>query len=205
MLEGLNTVKWSKLHHSHGGIANDVPDLIRDLLAEDVHARDIAFQKLHYDIWHDGRIWEVTCYEIPFLWELLKFPSTPNRLLIVNLITVIAREEGWYLEIINSEIRKQIWQETLSKQGKNLEEEITKARIYCNKVHAEIAREFSLLYPYLFCKEPLIRDYVAKAFEKYPEFKTETLPLLEKALITEQDELARISIENSIEILSQVK
>jgi hypothetical protein len=76
--------------------------------------------------------------------------------------------------------------------------------MYCKEVHLEIANEFPMLYPYLFCEEPLIRDYVAKAFGKYPEFKSGTLPLLEKALVSESDEFARKSMLNSIKFLSEI-
>ncbi len=205
MLEGLDEINWSQLHHSDDSPANDIPDLIKSLLSENERERDIAFQKLLYDIWHDGRIWEVTSYEVPFLWGLLKSPSTPNKLIVVNLLTVMAREEDWHLEIINDEVRRKVWQKSLLQQGKDFGERVKQAETYCGEVHIEIAKEFSLLYPYLFCEEPLIRDYVAVTFGKYPEFKIETLPLLEKALMSESDEFTRASIDSSIKILSKEK
>jgi predicted transposase YdaD len=94
---------------------------------------------LPYDIWHDGRIWEAPTYDVPFLWEFLKTPLIPNKLVVANLIIVMAREEDWYLEIIKEdEARKKI-RRAKSQQGKNLNEEIAKAESCCNEDHLEIA------------------------------------------------------------------
>jgi hypothetical protein len=155
--------------------------------------------------WHYGSIWEVTPYEIPFLWELLKSSETPNKLLVADLLASIAKEEQAYHHVITDESKQKEWREILTKLGKNLDEEVEKAKRYYKEVHSEIAKEFRLFYPYLFCEEPVIRDYVAKAFGKYPEFKLETLPLLEKALASESDEFARETIENSIKNLGEAQ
>lgn len=205
MLEELDKINWSQLHYSHGGTADDVPLLIKALLSQDECERDIAFQKLLAGVWHYGSIWEVTPYEVPFLWELLKSPETPNKLFVANLLTVIAKEEHTYHHVMKDERKLEEWKIILAEQGKSLDEEVEKAKRYYKEVHSEIAKEFHFLYPYLFCEEPVIRDYVAKAFGNYPEFKSETLPLLEKALLTETDEFAKETIENSIKILSEAK
>lgn len=205
MLEGLNKINWAQLHYSHGAVADDIPALMRKLLSQDERERDIAFQELLAGVWHYGSIWEATPYEVPFLWELLKSPETPDKLLVANLLAVIAKEECAYHHVMRDERKQEEWKIILAEHGKNLDEEIEKAKRYYKEVHSEISREFSLFYSYLFCQEPVIRDYVAKAFGKYPEFKSETLPLLERVLSTENDKFAKETIENSIKILSLSK
>lgn len=60
-------------------------------------------------------------------------------MVVASLITVMAREEDWHLEIIKEdEARKKI-RRAKSKHGKNLDEEIAKAESCCNEGHLEIA------------------------------------------------------------------
>ena len=138
MLEGLDKINWSQLHYSHGGTADDVPVLLRTLLSQDERERDIAFQKLLAGVWHYGSIWEVTPYEVPFLWELLKSSETPNKLFIVNLLAVIAKDEHAYQIVTIDKSKQKEWQEILTERGKNLDEEAEKAKRYYKEVHSEI-------------------------------------------------------------------
>ncbi len=94
------------------------------------------------------------------------------------------------------------WREVYEKRGKTLEAETAEQRKHEQNVRRAIEKEFLLLYPYLFCEEAEIRNETAKAFGEYPQFKSETFPLLEKALASENDEYAKETMENSIKILS---
>jgi hypothetical protein len=65
MLEGLNEINWSQLHHAYGE-ASDVPVLIRKLLSKDENERNEALDHLFGNIWHQGTIWEASSYAVPF-------------------------------------------------------------------------------------------------------------------------------------------
>ena len=203
MLEGLDKVKWSELHHAYGE-ASDVPILIRKLLSQDRRERDEASSDLFQLIWHQGTIWEVTSYTVPFLYELIKHPETPDKSEVVYLLSFLATGSHAYSGVMEDEHKKREWTEILSKDGEVLEDEVKKGQEYERSIHLEVAKEFQLLYPYLF-SDRHTRLQVTEVFEKYPEFKLETLPLLEKALASENDKLVRKAIESSIKILSEMK
>ena len=153
-------------------------------------------------ICHQGTIWEATSYTIPFLWELIKLPETPDKIKIIFLLASFGI--GWHTfhGILGDEKGKQTWTSVLEKNGKLLEDEVKKGQAYEEAIHLEIAKEFSLFYPYLFDDLYAIRDRVARVFQEYPEFKSETLPLLENALASENNEYAKKTMENSIKLLS---
>jgi len=203
MLEGLDKINWSGLHHAYGE-AIDVPVLIRQLLSEDKAMVDKAIHELFGNIWHQGTIYEASAYAVPFLYELLKSPETPDKLLVAFLLASLATGKC-HLHDDLSEKDKMQWRKVYEKHGKTLEEEIIEQRRYEQNVRREIEKEFSLLYPYLVCEESDIKNDVAEAFGEYPQFKSETLPLLEKALASESDEVAKATIENSIKILSEAE
>jgi hypothetical protein len=203
MLEGLDKIDWSQLHHAYGE-ASDVPELIRKLLSLDKDEREKAVHELFGNIWHQGTIYEVSSYAVPFLYELLKSSETPDKLIVAFLLANLATGTFYFHHNLSNEKDKLIWQEILKKQGTTLEEEISKGQLYESNVRKAIEKEFSLLYSYLFCEVPEVRDSVSKALGEYTKCKSATLPLLEKALASESDEFTKETIENSIKNLSRV-
>jgi hypothetical protein len=92
-LNGIHTIDWQHLHHAHGR-ASDVPALLRAALARDEYERYFAFQLLHETIWHQGTIYDVTAYVVPFLQQMLLSPQTPDKALVAFLITSLAEGES---------------------------------------------------------------------------------------------------------------
>src|SRR5689334_942328 len=117
MLEGLDKINWSQLHHAYGK-ASDVPILIRKLLSQDQNERDEVLEDLFSNIWHQGTIWEASSYVIPFLWELIKSPETPDKLQIVFLLTSLAIGKHAYYGKLEDERTRQKWTGILAKSGK---------------------------------------------------------------------------------------
>lgn len=201
MLDGLDEINWSQLHHAYGE-ASDVPALIRKLLSQDKDERDKAVHELFGNIWHQGTVYEASSHAVPSLYELLKLPETPDKLIVAFLLADLATGRSYLYQHVKNEKDKVTWQKILAERGETLEDAIAREQAYESKVRESIRKEFTLLYPYLSCEVPEIRDDIAKAFGEYPQFKSETLPLLEKALVSENDEFARETIENSIKILT---
>lgn len=204
MLEDLDNINWSQLNHAYGE-ASDVPDLIRKLSSQDKDEREKAVHELFGNIWHQGTIYEATSYAVPFLYELLRSPETPDKLLVTFLLANIATGTVYFRHTLSSEKDKLTWQKILEKHGSSLDEEISKGQLHEINVRKAIEKELNLLYQYLFCEEPAVRDSVAKALGEYSQFKMDTLSLLEKALANETDEFAKETIENSIRVLSEAK
>lgn len=197
MLESLDKVDWSKLHHAYGE-ASDVPVLIRRLLSHDEDEREIAFRDLHTNIWHQGTIWEASSFAVPFLQELLKSSETPDKLSVAHLLANLATGTHAYYGVLEKIEEQQTWRRILAEEGKILEEEVAREHVYEEATRKAISQEFSLLYPYLFCEEPAIRWRIAKMLGEYPEFAYETLPLLNKALSSENDNETKKAILNAI-------
>lgn len=75
MLDGLERVPWRELHHAYG-TAEDVPDLIRDLVAGDRERQKVALYELFGNIWHQGTVYEATSHAVPYLVEIALHPNT---------------------------------------------------------------------------------------------------------------------------------
>lgn len=69
MLETLEKIDWKSLEHAYGS-AEDVPDLIRQLLSQDAKVRSDVMCHLYSNVFHQGTRYPTTPYVIPFLIEL---------------------------------------------------------------------------------------------------------------------------------------
>lgn len=95
----LKSVAWETLYHSYGTAA-DVPDLIMGLLSPKKKTRDYSRDYLLYSLDHQGvQRWESTAKAVPFLLELLQNPETPDRHLLIPLLTdfAVGNADGYYL------------------------------------------------------------------------------------------------------------
>ncbi len=89
MLEGLDDVPWAKLRHALGP-ADDIPDLIRDLAAEDDEARAKAQYDLYGTLWSHGTVYEATPPAIPYLVELLEHAEHVDRPWLLIYLSALA-------------------------------------------------------------------------------------------------------------------
>ena len=89
MLEGLNSIPWSKLKHAYG-TAENVPVAIQNLLGKKREIREEAFENLSTSIIHQGTVYQATPYTIPFFYELLASDEVKNRENIIILLIQIA-------------------------------------------------------------------------------------------------------------------
>ena len=94
MLEGLDAINWSKLHHAYGSAA-DVPGQIRSLTSSDTAVFDHALWSMFGNIYHQGSRWEASPYAIPFLCELVNSNSIQKRDEILNLVLYIGLGDIW--------------------------------------------------------------------------------------------------------------
>ncbi len=89
MLDNLDSVPWEKLKHAYGH-ASDVPAQIRNLSSENKMTRVKALDGLHGSIVHQGTRYQAASHVVPFLYELISSPDTPDRNEIVELLAFIA-------------------------------------------------------------------------------------------------------------------
>jgi hypothetical protein len=89
MLEGLDKIDWKKLEHAYGE-ASDVPQLIRNLASKDPDLRDQALYELYGNIFHQGTRYQATPYAIPFFFELIRQPDTPDKADLIKFTVDLA-------------------------------------------------------------------------------------------------------------------
>ena len=78
MLEGLESINWSMLHHAYGE-ATDVPDMLRAMASPDPGVRHQAYDDAYGNIFHQGSVYSATAASVPFLYELAQAPLAPDR------------------------------------------------------------------------------------------------------------------------------
>jgi hypothetical protein len=97
MLENLDRVDWKKARHAYGSAAN-VPALLRGLASEDASVRGDALDRLQGNIFHQGRRFEAAALAVPFLFELVLDPATPDREdLVFFLVSLALGDESKFL------------------------------------------------------------------------------------------------------------
>ncbi len=82
MLEGLDAIDWRGLLAY--GDSTRIPELIRTLTCEDREDRQQALYELFQTIWHQGDVYPATYHVIPFLIELLRSPSFPGKVQVLD-------------------------------------------------------------------------------------------------------------------------
>ncbi len=94
MLEDLDRIDWAHLRHSHG-MATEFPTWIRQLRSDDAATRQEAQETLFEYSNHQGSIYEVTPYLVPFLIELAAAKDTPDRAALLYHLGNIGRCCNW--------------------------------------------------------------------------------------------------------------
>jgi hypothetical protein len=102
MLEKLDKIDWSKLHHAYGP-ATDVPGQLRALALGDEQQRKRALYELHGNIWHQHTVYEATSFAVPFLVELVQNGIAEED--VLGLIALIAAGNS-YLDVHESLLQR---------------------------------------------------------------------------------------------------
>jgi hypothetical protein len=96
MSDRIDEIDWRRLGHAYGP-ADDVPAQLRALCSPDQAEREGAFGDLFANIFHQGSRYEASAYAVPFLLDLVADPATPDRGLVLHLLTCLAigYDESW--------------------------------------------------------------------------------------------------------------
>ncbi|MDG3007048.1 hypothetical protein [Paludisphaera mucosa] len=89
MLEDLDRVDWARLTHAYGP-AGDLPAKIRGLASPDPKARESSRNGLFATIFHQGTRYRASAPAVPFLFEVLEAPETPERDQLIDLLVHLA-------------------------------------------------------------------------------------------------------------------
>ena len=97
-LSELAAVDWSALRHAYGP-ADDIPDVLRALAADDPETRNKARSDLQASIDHQGvQRGDATLAAVPFLVGLCADGSTPDRGPLLRLLAEIALGDSWWFQ-----------------------------------------------------------------------------------------------------------
>lgn len=164
MFEHMESIVWDQLDHAYGR-ANDVPDLLRNLISKDPEVREEAFNELFSNIWHQGTIYRATSFTIPTLVELLEHSKTPDKERVAHLLSLIATGTGSHqihrADSNNPEIAAKLKDE----------DECLLA------IRDALAPHIEILRPYLRSPEAEIRQNVRDALEVHSKNPPEKLEL----------------------------
>lgn len=195
MLNDLDLVPWPSLRHAVGD-ATEVPRLIRELGAADREQRQTALKDLFACLFHQGSVSEATARAVPFLFELLADPATPERNWLAFLLACIANGQGYFK--LHTRLDEQRWRQLLAERGTTLEAELQREDEVVRGVRLAVGRSIEQLAPFLNDGQSEIRAAVARAFGQYPARAAELLPHLEAAEARETADDARSALRLSV-------
>jgi HEAT repeat protein len=175
VLAGLEAIDWHSLKHAYGQ-ASDVPALLYALLSEDEYDRAFAFSLLSETIQHQGSVYDASAYAVPFLFQMLQSPITPDKASVACLLSSLVH----------------------GTPGTNKEPKFQ----WVNATRKAVEKGLHLLYPFLEYPDPEVRFFIAIALPFYPAHSQEIIPLLEKALKSESDKFTKAAIQEAIDKLA---
>jgi hypothetical protein len=202
---GLDKIDWSSLHDAYGS-AECFPVFLNASLHENKEDSKLAFHELWGTIWHQGTIYQVTAYAVPFIAEILQSSYVVNKesyaMLLTDCLTGSPSFGSWLSK--EEELR---WRKIYDSQGRDFDKTLEE----CNRTAIEVKEVgrqcVQLLYPYLkeFENDHWVRGRIARALSVYPEFADQSISLLKQALENEDDEEARDDFIDAIDRLEKNK
>jgi len=198
MLENLHEINWSALKHA-GGSASDVPDLLEGLLSEDQSTRSESIYQLFGTIWHQGSVYQASSYAVPFLFELLALPDERDCAFVAMLLAELADGVS-HLAALNDQDSPILptLRQAFEQEGRDFDEEVRLGRIWAERTRQAVGAQLDLLFPYLQDEEPEVRETIARCLARFPDRAGDTIPLLEKAWITEPEDYVKESMQKSL-------
>ncbi len=197
LLAGIDEIPWHDLNHAYGP-ADDVPDLLRMLLADDQSVRDDAWERLFGNIWHQGDIYEASAYAVPFLLRMLSYDGPPEKEELLNLLSALADGHSMLEGQLQSEADRTRWREILAKQGRDLESELIKARKAVEAMNNALAEGIPIYLEFLIHgdleSQRMALDLLANLSSK----NAQIVPQLQAILPSIQDAGFRLAVTRTI-------
>jgi hypothetical protein len=176
MLKGLDEVDWSRLSHAYGP-AMDVPGLIRQLLGPSRTDRDSALSKLAESLTHQGNRCSATAVAVPFLAEVVRSGSAPDREGVVYHLVFSAI--GFDDDHLPNGVDVDLLRRSAASSGPGSDEQLQLDS------YEAVRQELPTFRKLLGAREPKLRTACAYALAWFPEDARESLiglrPLLRRA------------------------
>jgi hypothetical protein len=195
MLEGLDSIAWSKLSHAYGK-ASDTPAHLRNLTSTRQSKREHARDALWSSINHQGSVYDATAAAVPFLVELATSTDIAERHEILQLLTEIARGSGWHqVHQRHDIVRKAFGQEKIAK-------EIRREAAWVGTIREEVTKAAPAIAGLLHDGDLRVRLHAANFLTAVPTAAEESVARMKAALQSEQDVIARANLISGITCLA---
>ena len=181
MLDRLDDIPWSQLTHAYGS-AEDVPDQIRALASTNAKKQEEALWQLYGNIFHQGTRYEASSHAIPFLYELIKEPTTPAKHYLIHLLVSLAL--GYAEYFLPDGIVPDVLRE--------LDTSDTDPSSQC---YQAVRRGVPVLLDLLNDRNDSVRGVAVYALAWFPQDAEQSVGAIENLLSTEQDQF---NIANAI-------
>jgi len=186
MFEGLDRIDWAAMAHAYGS-AEDVPNLLRQLVSNDPEEREFALGGLYGAVHHQGDIYDCTIACIPFLLEAVANPNMPDRGEILDLLASIGGSD-----IPSFDAHQAEENHADAKQG------FQNARI----AHEAVLAKYDLFLALLGDPDPTVRQNAPKVLCACWERATSIVPAMQERLSNETDQQSRIQLIEAIGALA---
>jgi hypothetical protein len=193
MLENLDSAAWSQLTHAYGA-ATDVPAQIRNLTSADEGERGNALWELYGNIFHQGARYQATPYAVPFLYELIAAPETPDRHEIVYLLVNLALgyEESYLPDGLDVANFRRALKESDSQMAPAGQAECDEygvgPRVYLD-CYDSVQNDLPVLFKLLTDDDARLRRAAIYALTWFPENASQSLPAIRQSLANASDEI----------------
>jgi hypothetical protein len=147
-------------------------------------------------VWHQGTVYSVSAYVVPFLIELLAAQEVKDKPSIIVLLASIAGGHGYY------EVHEPLFRTVPNWRPP---EDIEAAKQEELKAVEAVRRAVSPILPdilrYLGHPDPEVRLSVAEALPVYAEHRSISKPALERARASESNEEVLQALDDALEAL----
>lgn len=189
MLEGLDEIPWATMQHAYG-VADKVPEWIRDLVSSDQKTRKSALSELDVTIYHQGSIYEPTIYAIPFFLELLNHHDIEGKSELLRFLAEIGRggRFGTPQHLYSWAYPSKWLDEYEQKEAlDHMPGDDTRAQ-------EALWQGYPTYLRFLEDKDPAIRQYVVDLLGSFRRESATVIPLFLGLLRTEQDAVMRATL-----------
>ncbi|MEJ2294107.1 MAG: hypothetical protein P8Y23_05005 [Candidatus Lokiarchaeota archaeon] len=206
MLKGLDDIDWASLEHAYGE-ASDVPNLIRSLASNDEEIRRNALWELYGNIFHQGTRYQATVHTIPFIFELIRDPSVPDKASLIKFTVDLAlgypeaflpkgpNVEDWAIDA--EELKEESESEDLDDFDVDWLKHID---AFINSYKA-VLNEIETYYNLLENNHPAIKIMAIFGVAWFREMAAESIPKLRNLLRKENDDIILANLLISLSML----
>jgi hypothetical protein len=162
MLEALDDVPWAALSHAYGS-AEDIPHLIRSVAFGDRKAREVAWDELYGNLWHQGTVYEASSRAVPFFLEIAAKRDAPDLHEVIVYLACLARGSS-YLDVHQHLVHPSV-EATPPQVKKQIAQELEWVR----NVREEARKGLPLFVRLLDHRDPRVRSAACHMLACFPE------------------------------------